>query len=159
MNGFDFSELDMLAADLGKAANNVGPFTAKAVEVTARRVKDAARKRVAGRKMMKQAASAIDYELKGFRGFGATVFDAEIGYNKAKGPGRIGNLVEFGAPAAREVVLIVKKTGVQWMPKPGGRVKPLAPGRELQTALHENEGDFQKGLEIAVNDALREANL
>lgn len=135
---FDFSELDRLAVDLQEVADNAGKFVRKAVEVSARNVKDSAQKRVKGRKHFKQAAVAIDYELKGFQGFGSTVLDAEIGYNKGKPAGRLGNLIEFGAP----------RSGNQ-----------LAPGGELQAALHETEDDFVAGVEQAIADAMREVGL
>jgi len=134
----DVSELDRLVADLGKVGDNTGPFVRKAVEVAARNVKNDARDAVRGRRHFKQAAAAIDYELKGVQGFGATVLDAEIGYDKGKGSGRLGNLIEFGAPRSNN---------------------GLAPGSELQTALKKNQGDFESGLEKAVDDALRRFGL
>lgn len=134
----DVSELDRLAADLGSVGDNSGPFVRKAVEVAARNVKNDARDAVRGRKHFKGGASAIDYELKGFQGFGATVLDAEIGYDKGKPGGKLGNLIEFGAPRSNN---------------------SLPPGSELQTALKKNQGDFESGLEKAVDDALRRYGL
>ncbi len=138
MAEFDFSELDTLAADLDGAASNVGPYARKAVEVSARNVKDGARRRVRGRKHFKQGANAIDYELKGFQGFGATVLDAEIGYDKDHASGKLGNLIEYGAPGASN---------------------QLAPGSELQAALQETREDFVTGIEQAVDDALKASRL
>lgn len=135
---FDFSELNLLAADLDSVPEKSGPFIRAAVEVSARNVKDDAGGRVSGRKHFKQAASAIDYELKGFQGFGSTVLQAEVGYNKDRPAGRLGNLVEFGAP---------------------GSANHLAPGGELQAALHGNEDDFVRGLERAVDDGLKASGL
>lgn len=134
----DFSDLNILAQDLENVPSKAGPLIRKAVEVTANKVKSSARERVSGRKELDHAATAIDYELKGFQGFGATVLDAEIGYNKGKSAGKLGNLVEFGAPNA----------GNQ-----------LAPGGELQAALGQNEADFESGLAKAIDDALRASGL
>lgn len=159
MADFDFSELNVLAADLGEVAAKSGKPFRQAVEVSARKVKDAARGKVGGRKHFKQAASAIDYEMKGFQGFGATVIQAEVGYNKDRPTGRLGNLVEFGAPNAPAMMNV--KRGGKWVtvPVPGGGKRPLPPGGELQDALHETEDDFQKGIEMALDAAMKEAGL
>ena len=113
----DVSELDRLAADLGSVGDNSGPFIRKAVEVTAMKVKNNARDAVRGRKYFKGGASAINYELKGLQGFGATVLDAEIGYDNDKARGKLGNLIEqqifvvydwpFGAAIAMVLVAVV----------------------------------------------------
>lgn len=155
----DFSELIALQMDLEEVAETAGPHIRKAVEATAFDVKKDAARKVGRRWLLRQAAAAIDYELKGFQAFGATVLDAEIGYNKDKPNGRLGNLVEFGAPRAPEVILAKNKRGEKyWMPKKGTR-KPLHPGSELQGALQDNEDNFTERLDAALDDAMREANL
>ncbi|MCH9836055.1 hypothetical protein K0U83_10360 [bacterium] len=155
----DFSELIELAVDLEKVADNAGPHIRKAVEATAFDVKKDAVKKVRKRKMLGQAAAAIDYELKGFQGFGATVLDAEIGYDKDKPGGPLGNLVEFGAPRASEVRLVRDKQGkARWMPVKGTS-RPLPPGSELQGALQENEDNFMERLDAAIDDTMEEAGL
>jgi len=155
----DFSELIALAVDLEEVADNAGPHIRKAVEATAFDVKKDAVKKVGRRKMLRQAAAAIDYELKGFQGFGATVLDAEIGYDKGKAGGPLGNLIEFGAPRAPEVRLVKDRNGrPRWMPVKGSS-KPLPPGNELQNALQENEDNFIERLDAAVDDAMEEAGL
>lgn len=155
---FDFSEVMELAADLESAPDNLPKYLRKGLEVTARKVKNAARDKVKGREMMSQAASAIDYELDGYSGT-TSGMSAEIGYRKGFGAGALGNLIEFGAPRAREVILVKNKGGVYWLAKKGAPVKALAPGMELQRSLHENEEDFVAGVERAVEDAMREASL
>jgi len=127
---YDFTELNELGDDILKAAG-IGQKVRKAVEVTARKVKDSTREKVRGRRHFRQAASAIDYELIGFQGFGATVLDAEIGYNKDYAAGKLGNLIEYGAPGASN---------------------QLAPGSELQRSLTENEDDLEQGIIRAVHD-------
>lgn len=131
----DFSEVAALAADLGKAPENIGPNVRKALRISANRIKDAARYAVSTRKHFKQAARSIDYELKGFQGFGVSILEAEIGYNKASS-GNLGNLIEYGAPRSNN---------------------SLPPGRELQTSLQVNEEDFLNGLMKALEDSWEKA--
>lgn len=137
MAEFDFSELDKLAADLESAPDALPKQLAKALGVTSKKVKESAQKKVRGRKHFKQAASAIDYELSGTSG-AVSSMESEIGYNKEHAAGKLGNLIEYGAPNA----------GNQ-----------LSPGGELQAALHENEDDFVTGIENAVADAMEAVGL
>lgn len=134
VDGFtvDASELGQLSADLGTVAENAGRFLNSAVQVTARNVKDEAARTVSGRKGLGHAASAIDYEVKVFRGFGVSVLDVEVGYDKDRPAGELGNLVEYGAP---------------------GAVNALAPTSDLLRALEANQDDFEKGLSEALRDA------
>jgi hypothetical protein len=133
---FDFSELDQLAADLGQVADNAGPLINSAVQVTSVKVKKAAAKTVrGGSKRWKALPSTIDYDVTVFQGFGVSVIKSEIGYNKGKG-GSLGNVREFGAPQ-----------------------QSTPPSNDLLNALEANQGDFQKGLEIALRDAERRAGL
>lgn len=157
----DTSELDFLAADLAEVADNTGPFIRKAVEGAALEVKKHAANAVSGRQYFGTAAGAIDYDLKGFQGFGATVLDAEIGYNKAKRGGRLGWLIEYGAPKAVAFMNVKDKKTGKWksVPVPGKPARPLPPGSELQKALGKTRGDFETGLEKAVDDALRRYGL
>lgn len=134
---FDFSELNSLAADLGKVADNAGPFIRSAVQFTATNVKkDAAKAVGASAKGWKPAAAAIDYDIKAEAGEGGSNLTAEVGYEKSKGAGPLGSLREFGAPG-----------------------KQLAPHNDLANALEANQGDFQKGLETALKDAEKKAGL
>ena len=124
---FDFSELNTLAADLGEAPVKVIPFARKAVEVTARNVKDDWRKE-AKRKGLKQYAGAVDYDMQldtdGSIG-------ADIGPNLGKAQGTFG-FVEDAAG------------GVRSAPQHAGR-----------NAAKKNEADFEKGLLQAGEDALK----
>lgn len=130
---FDFSELDKLAADLGEVAPTAGPLINSAVQYTSKETVKSAQKKVGRRKHFKQAAQAIDYEVKVVFG---QLIQSEIGYDKDKTAGPLGNLIEFGAEDS---------------------TNSLAPGNELQRALHENEEDFVKGLEKAIEDAEKKA--
>lgn len=131
----DFTELLELADDLEAVAVGIAKLVPKAVEVSARNIKDHARAAVRVRRHFAQAANAIDYEMLGFQGFGSTAVDAEIGYNKQRRAGGLGNLIEYGAPNA----------GNQ-----------LAPGGELQAALGAEEDDFLIHVEAAVAQAMNE---
>lgn len=135
---FNFDELTQLAADLGEVPDNFGPFLNSAIQFTSKEIKKSAAKKVRGRKNLGQAAQAIDYELKIFRGFGVSLLQSEIGYDKDKNAGELGNLIEFGAP---------------------GSPNTLTPGNELVTSLHEQEADFEKGIRQASADAERKAGL
>lgn len=140
-DGFDvdFSELNTLAADLGRVPENVGPFLNSAVQFTSIKIKKGAARKVRNRKHFKKAAAAIDYDVKVFRGFGVSVIQSEIGYSKDRPVGALGNLIEFGAP--------------------GGEPHALTPGNELQSTLQEEQADFVKGLEKALEDAEKKAGL
>ncbi len=155
----DFSELLALAMDLEEVADNAGPHIRKAVEAAAFDVKKDAAKAVRGRKLLGQASAAIDYELKGHAGFGATVLDAEIGYDKQKPGGPLGNLIEFGAPNAVPFVQVGSGDSKRWVKVPNATPKPLPPGNELQTALAANEDNFVERLDAALDDALEENGL
>jgi hypothetical protein len=135
---FDFTELTRLAADLESVPKNIGPFLESAIKFTSVNVKRAASRKVGRRKHFKQAAAAIDFEVKHFSGFGVKIIQSEIGYDKERPAGELGNLVEFGAP---------------------GSPNALTPGNELATSLHENEEDFMRGVERAEEDARRKAGL
>jgi hypothetical protein len=135
---FNFDDLDRLAADLESVPKNIGPFLESAIKFTSVRIKRGAARKVGRRRHFKQAAAAIDFDVKHFKGFGAEVVQSEIGYNKDKDPGRLGNLVEFGAPNSPNA---------------------LTPGGELVTTLHEEEADFIRGIERAVDDAHKKAGL
>lgn len=135
---FDFSEISKLAADLGEVPGNAGPFIRSAVQFTATNVKKQAAKTVGESATgWKPAAGAIDYDIKAEAGEKSSL-TAEVGYNKSKGAGPLGNLREYGGPSAGN---------------------HLAPHNDLANALHDNEADFQKGLEIALRDAEAKSGL
>lgn len=140
MSGFDFNfeELDHLQADIESAAEQVEPLLHKALGVTSGKIKRRAARAVGKRRHFRAAAQAIDYDITTFSGFGANVIQSEIGYDKEKTAGALGNLIEFGAP---------------------GSPNTLSPGNELATALHAEEADFVKGVETALDQAMKKAGL
>lgn len=133
----DFSELMQLSEDLESAPKTLPKYLRKALDVTSIKVKKDAQATVKGRKGLGHAAGAIDYELKGSSG-SVSEMSSEVGYNKGKPAGALGNLIEFGAP----------NSGNQ-----------LSPSHDLGNALLNNEDDFVHGLEKAVDDALKASKL
>lgn len=121
---FDFSEVNKLAADLGKAPDRVKVNARKALQVTATNIK-ADWRRGANRTGLGGYAADITYEIKATAGG----IEAEIGPT----PGDAGS---FG--------LVEDATG-------DVRSAPQHAGRD---ALKKNEADFIKGLVIALDDLL-----
>lgn len=132
-------ELRKLARDIAEVPRNAGPFIRKAVEFTARGIKDDYRKNLdadSGNRL-RRVGYSVDYDITG--GTGATgmrqAIEAEIGPNLGRGQGPMAGWFEDGA--------------VDGVPatKPGER------------ALLANEADFERGLDIAIADALKAAGL
>lgn len=137
--GIDFSEVDRLVADIGEVADTIGPYANSAVNFTSVKIKKAAAKSVGKSPTWGAAAQAIDYDIKVHQAFGVSTIQSEIGFDKEKTAGSLGNLREFGAPDS-----------------PNG---PLAPHNDLAIALHANERDYVYGLQKATEDAERAAGL
>jgi hypothetical protein len=129
---FDFSEINALAADLGKVPGNAGENIRKAFTVTSLKTKRDAAAEVSKSPTWKAAAAAISYDIKTD---GHTI-ESEVGYDKSVGAGPLGNLREYGAPG-----------------------KQLAPHNDLANALEKNSPDFQSGLEKALRDAEAQSGL
>ena len=89
MVSFDFSEVTKLAADLGAAPAKVRPKVRKALEVTARHVKDDWAGDWAGSVTVPAGASSISYDVEDT--------SAEIG-PELKGQGPIVGMLEYGTP-------------------------------------------------------------
>lgn len=138
----DFSELDKLAADLGEVPDNVGPNLVKAVEVSARNIKDDWKGQASGMAHAPAFPHSISYDMGAnhsffrntFGGGGANLITAEIGPDKGRTQGALGNLIEFGS-----------------------RNNP--PQGLGHGALQREEAGFERGLTKAVDDAMREAGL
>ena len=128
----DFSELLELAADLTGAGDGVGRFAKKALEVTARSVRDDWR----------QGA-----EVSAGNGYTAA-YPRSIFYDVEVGRGEVSAEVgpELGRPGGSAGFLEDAPGGVLASPQHAGR-----------DALEANEPDFIRGMEIAVFDATVEA--
>ena len=124
--GFDFSELDTLAADLGDAPNVAGKKVRQAIEVSARNVKDAWAKKLDGENALPHAPRSITYDIEASPGNEKSTIEAEIGAETVRLQAPIVTVIEFGAPG-----------------------KNLAPRGYGLAALEETAPDFQRGLEIA----------
>lgn len=117
---------EALAADLVGAGVRFERNATTALAVTARKVQQSARQRVSGRRYLPQYPQAITYDVK--RAAGGP--QAEIGPDKGRPQGALGNLVEYGSIHN-------------------------APIEHLGPALEENADDAVRGIEIAVWQALR----
>lgn len=120
----DWGEVPELSADLRDAGSKIAPFARQAVEVTARNVKDSARKHTSGSKRFGPLPASIDYDMKG----GADHVEADIGFNK-RGQGHMGHWWEYGS-------------------------RNFPARAPLATSLHEAQDDFVRGITKAAEDAL-----
>lgn len=124
----DFSELYELAADLSDVPAEANRNIKKALEVTARSVKDDWRQgATVSRGYAESYAAAVDYTIK----FPGGAIEAEVGPSLGKTPGASAGFLEDA---------------------PGGVL--AAPQHAGRDALEANESDFVRGLEIAVTDAV-----
>ena len=132
--GIDSSELDRLAADLGAVAKNAGPFIRKAVEFGARNVRDDWRENAQGMSHAPAFPSSITYDMRGGNAIRGSEIEAEIGPDKSRPQGALGNLIEYGS------------------------VNNPPQGLGLG-ALQREEPDFLEGLTKAESDARKAGNL
>lgn len=117
-----------LAADLSAVPAEANRNIKKAIEVTARNVKDDWKQGATVSKgYAKSYAAAVDYTIK----YPGGAIEAEIGPSLGKTPGASAGFLE-DAPG-----------GVQAAPQHAGR-----------DALEANEPDFVRGLEIAITEAV-----
>lgn len=125
----DFSELADLAADLSAVPAEANRNIKKAIEVTARSVRDDWRQGAEvgrGDGYSERYASSMFYDLK----YPGGAIEAEIG-------------PELGRPGGSAGFLEDAPGGVQASPQHAGR-----------DALEANEEDFIRGLEIAITEAV-----
>lgn len=147
MADIDNSELDKLASDLGQASDAAWKNMQKAIEVTARNVKDTAKKNATGMAHAPAFPHSITYDVGvgydqsigqaaqsvvsgGISSARSSTLRAEIGPDKDRPQGALGNLLEFGS-----------------IHNP--------PQGIMHGALQENEADFERGIDRAVDDALK----
>jgi len=130
----DFSELDRLAADIENAGRGVRTNVRKATEVTARKIKDRWKAKLAGGGSLKHLPRAVSYDVDTTRVFGVDVVEAEIGPDPNKTQGRLDNISEFGTPT-------------------------VAPRGYGLASLEEEQADYVHGIETAVDDTLSENGL
>lgn len=125
--GFDGHDLDYVITSLAEASAVLPAETTKVVGKGALNIKNGARKRVRGLKHARRYPSAIDYDLY-TTGRGAV---ADVGANKDKPQGALGNLFEFGS--------------VKNAPIPGGAPALDAEGPRFIRALEDLGGKRIEG--------------
>lgn len=147
----DNSELDRLSADLGTVPENAGENIVKAVTVTARHIKDDWRDEAKGMAHAPAFPYSVGYDVGvgfdmtlaqsaravvegGISAAVGTTVTAEIGPDKGRAQGALGNLIEFGS--------------VNNPPQGLGH-----------GALQRAEADFERGLSLATAEAERQAGL
>ncbi|RCL91796.1 MAG: hypothetical protein DBW62_00640 [Microbacterium sp.] len=130
----DASDLNVLSADLGAAPRNAAPFLRSALEYSARELRDDARQNARGMEHAPAFPFSITYDVKTLRAFGVTVMEAEVGPDKDRPQGALGNLIEYGS-----------------VNNP--------PQGILHGALQRVEPDFESGIDKATADALRASGL
>lgn len=141
----DYSDLTELVADLRAAALDTGVELVKAVEVTAVNVRNSWRDKLRGSQTVPRGAHSVTYDMTANESYlrqaltgkgGASEVSAEIGpeIGIPGGQGAIVGMLEYGTPT----------TG------------PRGFGLE---ALRENEEDFERGVSMAVDAAMRRRNL
>lgn len=121
----DFSEVYALESDLRGAPERAARFVKKAVEVTARHMKDDWGQEAA-RNGLEQYGAAVDYDMK----YPGDAIEAEIGPNLGRAQGSFGFVEEGGGGVAS------------------------APQHARRNAVRANEDDFENGLLIALADAV-----
>jgi len=131
---YDLTELDQLSASFGAVPDHVGPNINTAITGTSMGIKKAWQAPLKGSRTLPMLPYAISFDIAVGHFFGASVIKSEIGFDKEKPQGALGNVSEYGTPTI------------------SGRGHGAA-------ALHANEDDFQRGLEIAVELAERAAGL
>lgn len=126
-------DLNALARDLGDIPKATAPFVRKAVEISARNIKDLIKNEYSGARALPGASRSISYDLKGSTGARLGGISAEIGPSLG-GQGSIVGLVDEGAPRT--------------------------PGRKrLPKALNQESPGFEQGIQKAIDDGLRAAGL
>lgn len=119
------TDLDLVIADLEAFPVRLLANTRKAVQVTCAKVKDEARARISGHKYLPRYPYSITYSttitLEGIEG--------EIGPDKSKAQGPLGNIIEFGT-------------------------SKNAPIPHLGPALDANAEDLLTGIDIAIAQAI-----
>lgn len=133
----DASELSKLSVDVGAVPGESGKNLFAAVEVTAVNVRDTARENATGMAHAPAFPRSITYDIgagysllrETFGGGGADSIQADIGPDKARPQGALGNLIEYGS-----------------INNP--------PQGIMHGALQANEADFERGVAKAIDQTL-----
>ena len=125
MDGVTVTGLNVVIDDLEAFATHLTVNARKAVQVTSQKVRDDARNRIKGHKYLPAYPYSITYSTK-FTGDG---IEGEIGPDKGRAQGPLGNIIEYGT-------------------------SKNAPIPHLGPALDANAEDLVVGIEIAINQAI-----
>jgi hypothetical protein len=123
----DFTKL---VRDLGTVPDNAGETLDKAVEVSARNIKDAWKGKLEGANSLPHGSRTITYDTTRTR----QSRSAEIGAERGRSQARFVKVVETGAPT-------------------------LGARGYGSGALRDEQAGFERGCQIAVDDALKKAGL
>jgi hypothetical protein len=126
MADFDFSEFAALASDFEDAAAELQPNSVKAMGVTLNKTKKTWQEKLAGSSTLPGLPRALSYDIEEAAG----EIVGELGFDKSRGQGALGNVSEFGTPT----------------------VAPRGFGLASQ---EETLADFVRGQEIALDQALK----
>lgn len=125
MDGVQVIGLNLVVSEMEQAPIRLLVNARKAVQVTSRKVRDDARNRIKGHKYLPAYPYSITYDTK----LTAEGIEGEIGPDKGRAQGPLGNIVEYGT-------------------------SKNAPIPHLGPALDANAEDLVTGIEIAVRQAL-----
>lgn len=125
MDGITVTGINAVVDDLNLFPRRLAVNTRKAVQVTCKKVRDDARNRIKGHKYLPAYPYSITYDVKA-TGEGV---EGEIGPDKGRAQGPLGNIVEYGT-------------------------SKNAPLPHLGPALDANAEDLVRGVEIAISQAI-----
>lgn len=123
--GVDVIGLNVVVADLNAFPQRLAVNAVKAVKVTSQKVRDDARNGIKGHKYLPAYPYSITYDVK----VTAEGVEGEIGPDKGRAQGPLGNIIEYGT-------------------------SKNAPIPHLGPALDANAEDLVIGLEIAIRQAM-----
>lgn len=134
-----------LAADASRVPRTASDLLPKVLEVTGRKIRDTARENAAGLAHAPQFPGSITYDFVGsahgggvlgafIGGAGAYDLEMEIGPDKDRPQGALGNLIEYGSVNNPPMGI-------------------------MHGALQAHESELETGIDRAVEDAMRRAGL
>jgi hypothetical protein len=127
-------DFQSLARDIGDVPKKTGPFLRQAFEVSSVKIKKGWQSKVDGSPSLPYLKNALDYTITAAGAVGGSQISSEIGFNKNRKQGALGNVSEYGTPT-----------------KPGSGYGAAA--------LDENTDDFESGIAKAVADGLKASGL
>jgi len=131
-------DLNSLARDLGEIPKATAPFVRKAVEISARNIKDQIKSEYKGARQIPGAPGSISYDIKGSTGARLGAIEAEIGPEKGRYQGTLVGMVDVGT---------TDENGT-----------PRTPGRKrVPKALADEAAGFSRGIDQAIDDGLKAA--